>query len=452
MNLSLQNIDKVSALLTVKLEKADYQAQVDKSLKTLRQKAQMPGFRKGMVPINLIKKMYEKSVIAEEINKLLTEKVHSYIKENNIKVIGEPLPSEDKQKELNFDAMEEFEFLFDLALIPEFKVEISDKDELDYYTIDVTDEMLNSEVERYAQRYGKYDKVESYQDKDMLKGSMTELDGDGSVKTDGIQQEDVVLMPEYLKNEEQKALFTDAKVNDILVFNPHTAYEGNDSEIASLLDIEPKTASKVKSDFSFQITEITRYMPAELNQEFFDEVFGAEVVKSEEEFRAKVKEDLVAQYAFSSQYKFISDVRKTLLERVGNDLSFSETLLKRIIRLNAKDKNEEEINENYEKTVEGFKWNLIKEQLAKRNDIKIENENLLDAARDSAKVQFAQYGMTTVPDDIINKYADNMLKKEEVVNQLIDRALEDKLISVLKEQMKLNHKTVSLEEFDKMFA
>ncbi|KAA6313064.1 Trigger factor, partial [termite gut metagenome] len=371
MNLSLQNIDKVSALLTVKLEKADYQAQVDKSLKTLRQKAQMPGFRKGMVPINLIKKMYEKSVIAEEINKLLTEKVHSYIKENNIKVIGEPLPSEDKQKELNFDAMEEFEFLFDLALIPEFKVEISDKDELDYYTIDVTDEMLNSEVERYAQRYGKYDKVESYQDKDMLKGSMTELDGDGSVKTDGIQQEDVVLMPEYLKNEEQKALFTDAKVNDILVFNPHTAYEGNDSEIASLLDIEPKTASKVKSDFSFQITEITRYMPAELNQEFFDEVFGAEVVKSEEEFRAKVKEDLVAQYAFSSQYKFISDVRKTLLERVGNDLSFSETLLKRIIRLNAKDKNEEEINENYEKTVEGFKWNLIKEQLAKRNDIKI---------------------------------------------------------------------------------
>ncbi|KAA6323041.1 Trigger factor, partial [termite gut metagenome] len=437
MNLSLQNIDKVSALLTVKLEKADYQAQVDKSLKTLRQKAQIPGFRKGMVPINLIKKMYEKSVIAEEINKLLTEKVYSYIKENDIRVIGDPLPNEDKQKDLNFDAIEEFEFLFDLALIPEFKVEISDKDEIDYYAIDVTDEMVNAEVERYAQRHGKYDKVESYQDKDMLKGDITELDEDGNTKKDGIQQESVVLMPAYLKNEEQKALFANAKVNDILIFNPHIAYEGNDSEIASLLDIEPKIASEVKSDFSFQITEITRYTPAELNQEFFNEVYGAEVVKSEEEFRAKVKEDLTTQYTFSSQYKFISDVRKLLFERVGNDLSFSETLLKRILRLNAKDENEEYINENYEKAVEGFKWKLIKEQLAKKNDIKIENENLLDAAKDSARVQFAQYGMTSIPNDIIDRYADNMLKKEDTVNQLIDRAIEDKLISVLKEQMKL---------------
>ncbi|KAA6328564.1 Trigger factor [termite gut metagenome] len=452
MNLSLQNIDKVSALLTVKLEKADYQAQVDKSLKTLRQKAQMPGFRKGMVPINLIKKMYEKSVIVEEINKLLTERVYNYIKENDIKVIGEPLPNKDKQKDWNFDATEEFEFLFDLALIPEFKVEISDKDEIDYYTIDVTDEMVNSEVKRYAQRYGKYDKVESYQDQDMLKGDITELDEDGNSKTDGIQQEGVVLMPAYLKNEEQKAIFTNAEVNNILVFNPRTAYEGNDSEIASLLDIEQKIASEVKSDFRFQITEITRYTPAELNQEFFNEVFGAEVVKSEEEFRAKIKENLTAQYTFSSQYKFISDVRKMLFERVGNDLEFSEALLKRIIKLNAKDRNEEYINENYEKTVEGLKWKVIKEQLAKKYDIKIENENLLDAAKDSAKTLFAQYGTTSIPDDIINRYADDMLKKEETVNQLIDRAIESKLISVLKEQMKLNYKTVSLEEFDKALA
>ncbi|KAA6338601.1 Trigger factor [termite gut metagenome] len=376
MNLSLQNIDKVSAQLTVKIEKADYQAQVDKSLKTLRQKAQLPGFRKGMAPINLIKKMYEKSVIAEEIEKLLTEKVYDYIKENDIKIIGEPLPNEEKQDKLDFNTAEEFEFLFDLALIPEFKAELTGKDEIDYYTIDVNDEMVNEEIERYTQRYGKYEKVESYQDKDMLKGLLTELDENGNAKEKGIQVESSILMPVILKNEEQKAIFTDAKVNDVLIFNPHTAYENNHAEIASLLKIEKEAASAIKSDFSFQVNEITRYLPSELNQEFFDAIYGEDKVNSEEEFRVRIKESLVTQYALDSQYKFHLDVRKILLEKIGNDLTFSETLLKRIIQLNVKEQDEKSINENYEKSVEALKWQLIKGQLARKYDIKIEEEDI----------------------------------------------------------------------------
>ena len=207
MNVSFQNIDKVSGLLTVKLEKADYQEKVDKSLKTFRQKAQIPGFRKGMVPMSLVKKMYGKSVIAEEVNKLLSEKVYDYIKSNNVNMLGEPLPNEEKQQVIDFDTMEEFEFVFDIALAPEFKAEVSNTDKVDYYTIEVTDEMVENQVKAYTQRNGKYDQVSAYEDNDMLKGLIAELDENGNTKEGGIQVEGAVLMPSYMKNDEQKAIF-----------------------------------------------------------------------------------------------------------------------------------------------------------------------------------------------------------------------------------------------------
>ena len=232
MNVSLQNIDKVSAQLTVKLEKADYQEKVDKSLKSFRQKAQMPGFRKGMVPMSLVKKMYGKSVIAEEVNKVLQEAVYNYIKENKVNMLGEPLPNEEKQQVIDFDTMEEFEFVFDIALAPEFKAEVSAKDKVDYYTIEVSDEMIENQVKMYTQRTGKYDKVDVYEDNDMLKGLLAQLDEEGNTKEGGIQVEGAVLMPSYMKNDEQKAIFANAKVNDVLVFNPNAAYDGHDAEIA----------------------------------------------------------------------------------------------------------------------------------------------------------------------------------------------------------------------------
>ena len=286
MNVSLQNIDKVSALLTVKLEKADYQEKVDKSLKGFRQKAEIPGFRKGMVPMSLVKKMYGKSVIAEEVNKLLSNSIFKYIEDNKVNMLGEPLPNEDKQKEIDFDTMEEFEFLFDIALAPEFKAEVNAKDKVDYYTIEVTDDMVENQIKSYTQRTGKYDKVDVYEDNDMLKGLLAELDEEGNTKEGGIQVEGAVMMPSYMKNDEQKAIFNGAKVNDVLVFNPSAAWDGNATELSSLLKIEKDAAEQMKSNFSFQVEEVTRFVAGELNQEIFYQVFGEGVVKSEEEFRA----------------------------------------------------------------------------------------------------------------------------------------------------------------------
>ena len=450
MNVSFQNIDKVSALLTVKLEKADYQEKVDKSLKTFRQKAQIPGFRKGMVPMSLVKKMYGKSVVAEEVNKLLSEKVYDYIKSNNINMLGEPMPNEEKQQVIDFDTMEDFEFVFDIALAPEFKAEVSSSDKVDYYTIEVTDAMVDNQVKAYTQRNGKYEQVAAYEDNDMLKGLIAELDENGNTKEGGIQVEGAVLMPSYMKNDEQKAIFANAKVNDVLVFNPNTAYDGHAAEIASLLKIEKEAAAEVKSDFSFQVEEITRFVSGELNQEIFDQVFGEGVVKTEEEFRAKIKESIAEQLVADSDYKFLIDARKMLMEKVGK-LEFPDALLKRVMLLNNREKGEEFVAENYDKSIEELTWHLIKEQLVKDNEIKVEQEDVIKMAKEATKGQFAQYGMMTVPEDILENYAQEMLKKKENVDALVGRVVEAKLATALKAKVTLNNKTVPMEEFNKMF-
>ena len=450
MNVSLQNIDKVSALLTVKLEKADYQPQVDKSLKNIRQKAQVPGFRPGMVPMSLVKKMYGKSVIADEVNKLLSEKVYEYIKENNVNILGEPMPNEEKQPDIDFDTMEEFEFVFDIALAPEFKAEVSSQDKVDYYTIEVTDEMVENQIKAYTQRNGKYEQVEAYEENDMLKGLLAELDEEGNTKEGGIQVEGAVMMPSYMKNDEQKAIFANAKVNDVLVFNPDAAYEGNAVEIASLLKIDKEAAAEVKSNFSFQVEEVTRFVNGELNQELFDQVFGKDAVKTEEEFRAKVKESIAAQFVADSDYKFLIHVRKLFADKVAK-LEFPDALLKRVMLMNNKDKGEEFVNENYDKSIEELTWHLIKEQLVKENDIKVEQDDVINMAKEATKAQFAQYGMLTIPDDILENYAKEMLKKKESIDGLVNRVVETKLAAALKGKVTLENKTVSMEEFNKMF-
>jgi len=400
--------------------------------------------------MSLVKKMYGKSVVAEEVNKLLSEKVYDYIKSNNINMLGEPMPNEEKQQVIDFDTMDDFEFVFDIALAPEFKAEVSSSDKVDYYTIEVTDAMVDNQVKAYTQRNGKYEQVAAYEDNDMLKGLIAELDENGNTKEGGIQVEGAVLMPSYMKNDEQKAIFANAKVNDVLVFNPNTAYDGHAAEIASLLKIEKEAAAEVKSDFSFQVEEITRFVSGELNQEIFDQVFGEGVVKTEEEFRAKIKESIAEQLVADSDYKFLIDARKMLMEKVGK-LEFPDALLKRVMLLNNREKGEEFVAENYDKSIEELTWHLIKEQLVKDNEIKVEQEDVIKMAKEATKGQFAQYGMMTVPEDILENYAQEMLKKKENVDGLVGRVVEAKLATALKAKVTLNNKTVPMEEFNKMF-
>ena len=448
MDISLQNVDKVSAKLTVKLEKADYQEKVEKALKTFRQKANMPGFRPGMVPMGIIKKQYGTAVKAEEVNKLLQEKVYEYLRENKVNMLGEPLPVADQN--IDIVAQDDIEFVFDIALAPEFEVVLDSNDKVAYYNIDVNDDIVNRQISMYTQRAGKYEKVDSYQENDMLKGLLAELDENGSTKEGGIQVEGAVMMPSYMKNDEQKVVFANAKVNDVLVFNPNVAYDGSEVELSSLLKIQKEDVAAHAGNFSFQVEEITRFVAAELSQEIFDQVFGEGTVNSEEEFRAKVKESLQAQFIPDSDYKFLIDVREYLTKKIGK-LEFPDALLKRIMLLNNEEKGEEFVNENYDKSIEELTWHLIKEELVNQNGIKIENEDVLAMAKNATKAQFAQYGMMNVPEDMLENYAKEMLKKKESVDGLVNRAIEAKLALALKGKVILDEKTISLDEFNKMF-
>ena len=445
----MQNVDQVSALLTVNIEKADYQERVEKVLKKYRQQANIPGFRKGMVPMSLVKKQFGKAVMAEEVDKLMQEKVNEYIRENKVNMLGMPLPNEEKMQTIDFDTQENFEFVFDIALAPEFKAEVTEQDTLDYYTIAVSDEMVNSQVDMYAQRAAKYEKVEEYQDRDMVKGLLAELDENGNTKEGGIQVEGAVMMPSYMKNDEQKAIFATAKVNDVLVFNPNAAFEGNEAELSSLLKIKREEVAEMKSNFSFQVEEITRAVPAALDQALFDQVFGEGAVSSEEEFRGKIKEGIAAQFLADSNYKFLLDVRTYLMNKVGK-LEFPDALLKKIMLLNNEDKGESFVEENYEKSLEELTWHLIKEQLVEAFGIKIEEADVLAIAKENTRMQFAQYGMMSIPEEMLENYAKEMLKKKENVEGLVNRAVESKLAAALKEKATLNNKEVSMEEFNNL--
>ena len=449
MNVSMQNVDKVSALLTVNIEKADYQEKVEKVLKKYRQQANIPGFRKGMVPMSLIKKQFGKSVMAEEVDKLMQEKVNEYIRENKVNMLGMPLPNEEKMQTIDFDTQENFEFVFDIALAPEFKAEITEQDTLDFYTIAVSDEMVNSQVDMYAQRAAKYEKVEEYADRDMVKGLLAELDENGNTKEGGIQVEGAVMMPSYMKNDEQKAIFATAKVNDVLVFNPNAAFEGNEAELSSLLKIKREEVAEMKSNFSFQVEEITRAVPAALDQALFDQVFGEGAVSSEEEFRGKIKEGIAAQFMADSNYKFLLDARTYLMNKVGK-LEFPDALLKKIMLLNNEDKGESFVEENYEKSLEELTWHLIKEQLVEAFGIKVEQADILEMAKENTRMQFAQYGMMSIPEEMLENYAKEMLKKKENVEGLVNRAVESKLAAALKAKVSLNNKEVSMEEFNNL--
>jgi len=450
MNVSLQNVDKVSALLTVDMVKADYQENVEKQLKKIRKDAQMPGFRKGMVPMGLVKKMYEKSVIADEVNKMLGEAINKYIQDNKVQMLGEPLPNENQQQ-LDFDTQDEFKFLFDIALAPAINVEVSAKDEVPYYDVTVTDEMVDNQVASYAQRGGSYEKAESFDaaQNDMLKGLLVELDEAGNEKEGGIRVENAVMMPSYMKVEDEKAKFAGAKTGETVKFNPNKAWEGNAPELASLLKIDREKAVEVTSDFNYTVEEITRYVPGEMNQELFDQVFGKDVVKSEEEFKQKVREIIANQFKANSDYKFLLDAKKVITDKVGK-LDFSEPLMKRIMKTNNPDKDDKFVDENYEKTIEVLSWQLIRDVLVAKAGVKVEQNDILEEAKVATRAQFAQYGMLNVPDDMIANYASEMLKKRETVENLADRVIDNKLAEVLMQQVTLKHQDISAEEFGKL--
>ncbi len=449
MKISFENPDKINGLLTLVIEEEDYKNDVEKTLKDYRKKANVPGFRPGLAPMGMIKRQFGASVKMDVVNKLVGQQIYKYVQDNKIQMLGEPLPSE-KQEPVDIEKDGPYTFMFDIAVAPEIKVALSGRDKVDYYNITVDDKILDQQVDMYASRAGSYEKAEAYEENDMLKGDLRELDENGNTKEGGVTVEGAVMMPSYIKVEEQKNLFAGVKVGDIVTFNPKKAYPDNDTEVSSLLKIEREAVKDLESEFSYQITEIQRFKKHDVNEELFKQVFGEDSdVKDEAAFRAKIAEGLQAQLVNDSDYKFLIDVREHCEKKVGK-LEYPDALLKRIMLANNKDKGEEFVEKNYEQSINELTWHLIKEQLIKAQDIKVNDEDIKETAKETARAQFAQYGMTNVPEEYIENYANEILKKGDATDALVERSIDRKLSATLKTVVKLNEKEISVEDFNKM--
>ena len=292
MNITKTNIDDLNAVIKLQIVQEDYETRVNTVLQDYRKKANINGFRAGKVPMGVIKKMYGTPVLADEINKILSEELMKYIRENDLNIMGEPLPNETEQKEINWEKDTEFEFSFDIALTPEYTLNLSKKDKIDFFKIIVDEKMIQSGVDMHSRRFGSNNAAEVVEEKELLKGNYAQVDADGKLIEEGIVSENVAMSLEYMKDEDAKKQFIGAKKDDVVVFNPAKAFE-NKSDIASMLNISKEEAETLDSDFQFTITEITKFVNAELNQELFDKVFGEGTVSSEEEFKNKIKEDII---------------------------------------------------------------------------------------------------------------------------------------------------------------
>ena len=448
MNITFENPEKVSGLMTITVEEADYQNDVKKQLNEYRKKANIPGFRPGQAPIGLIKRQIGAQVKVDAINRLVGEKLYEYVKENKINMLGEPMPHLGEEP-VDLDQPAPYTLKFDIAVAPEIDITLSKRNKIAYYNIKVDDKMIDQQIDAYASRGGSYEKVDSYEDNDMLKGDLRELNEDGTTKEGGIEVSEAVLLPSYIKVDEQKALFQGCKVGDIITFNPKKAYPESPIEISSLLKIQKEEVENVNADFSYQITEISRYKKHDVNQELFDQVFGKDAVKDEKEFRSKIADQLKEQLDANAEYRFLADVRAYVEKKLGK-VQYADEIMKRIMLANNKDKDQKYVDDNYESSIKELTWHLAKNKLLEQTGVKIEDADVKEVAKEMTKMQFAQYGMNNIPDEYLDQYAEEMLKKPEQVDQFINQAADRKLMKALKDVVALDEKEISFEDFSKL--
>ncbi|WP_461639965.1 trigger factor [Labilibaculum euxinus] len=448
MNITKTNIDDLNAVIKLQIVQEDYETRVNNVLKDYRKKANINGFRAGKVPMSVIKKMYGTPVLADEINKILSEELMKYIRENDLNIMGEPLPNETEQKEINWEKDTEFEFSFDIALTPEYTLNLSKKDKIDFFKIIVDEKMIQSGVDMHSRRFGSNNAAEVVEEKELLKGNYAQVDADGKLIEEGIVSENVAMSLEYMKDEDAKKKFIGAKKDDVIVFNPAKAFE-NKSDIASMLNISKEEAETLDSDFQFTITEITKFVNAELNQELFDKVFGEGTVSSEEEFKNKIKEDIEKQLVNDSDYKFLIDAKAKLVKKAKIELP--EVFLKRWIVSTNKDMTAEQVDTDFANYADEFKWQLIKNRLIQENDLKVSQEEVMEFAKKQALMQFQQYGMMDVPEEYLNNYAQQMMQNQDEQRKIYERKADDKVVEYIKGTVKLDEKEISTEDFNKLF-
>lgn len=448
MNVTFNKINDVTAEVIVKIEAKDYADKVKKQIKEIGKQRPEPGFRPGHVPAGILEKKYGKAVRYDVINKEVSDALFNYFQENKLRVLGNPVPR--KNDDFNLDN-EDFTFEFEVGLAPEITSPVNKDLTVPYYTIEVTDDMIDKQDEAMRRRYGKQESGDTVDATALVKGVITELDENGAPKADGIVQENGIVAPQYFKSDEQRNLFIGKHVGDVVVFNPAATCDGNPAELSSMLGVDKEKAGEYTGNFSLDIKDIIVLNPAQLGDEYYEQAFGKDNVHDEKEYREALKNMIAASLAADSDYRFTIDAKDAIMKAVG-DIDLPAEVLKDFLKMQNEGMTDEEAEKTFEDAVPSLKWDLVRDAVAEQLQIKVDDQDIREIARAMARRQFAQYGMSNVPEDVVDRYADDVIKDNRYREQLVNQALDHKLFNGIRASVTIDDKNVSVEQFNALFA
>jgi trigger factor len=447
MNISQEKIDSLNAIVKINIKPEDYQPRVDKAIKDHAKKAKMPGFRPGMVPVAHIKKMYGKSILVDEVNNMLSDTLNNYINEQQLEVLGQPLPKMDDSKQYNWDFADDFEFNYEVGLAPEFTVDFSSNDKISQYVIKADEETLAARIKNIRKSYGKMTNPAVSADGDVLYAELVQLSPDGSVFEEGISNTASVRL-DRVQDETVKASLIGLKKDDVVVLDIQKAYNNDATRIAAILKVDEDTAAEVKSNFRLTVKNVNRLEESDLNQEFFDKLFGEGTVTTEEEFKAKITEEVEAMYAQDAERKLQNDLYKLSIEKAKFDLP--DEFLKRWLKATNEKLTDEELIGGYNDFAQNLKWTLLENKIIKDNKIEIKYEEVFAAAKQRLEAQFRMYSPQPISEDQLAQYTVQFLQNKEEANKIFEEVKAAKALDYLKSVVTLEQKEISAKEFGEL--
>lgn len=449
MNVTEQKVDDLNAIVKINIATEDYMDQYSSQLKKYGKQMNLPGFRAGKVPASLVKKKYGSSILAEEVNKLISEALHNHITTNQLDVLGNPLPKEDEQASIDWENPKDMEFVYEIGLAPKVTVEVTAKSKFKYDKIKVDKKIIDKQAEDFAKRYGKLISTDKATEKDMLLGQFVELDSKGNVLDGGITHSSTVAV-EMLDDKAAKKQFIGLKVSDTVKVNPKKISKG-EADMGAMLGVSAEDAATITSDFNFTVTEVKQMEPAELNAELFDKIYGEGNIKTEDEFRARIKTDLDEMFSKDADRLFKKVMSEELVKKAK--LSLPDAFLKRWIKAsNEKELSTEEIEGDYENYSNQLKWQLIENKIIKDNEIKVENDEILSHTKGLIVNNYAQYGMPAPDDETLTANANEVLKNQDEARKIYEMLFQEKVIAFVKETAKLDEKEISYDDFVKKYS
>ena len=443
MDIIKQNIDELGALLKVQIAKNDYEENVKKSLSSYRRKAEIKGFRSGMAPMSLIQKMYGRSVLVDEINKLISDSLGKYIEDEELDIIGEPIPCDDEQKPIDWDNETDFEFVYEIGYSPKFELQIDKQIEVPFYNITVSEADKKKQIENIQQRYGKLEQGELVGEDDIFKANFNQS-GD-----DAINIEDTYVSMRAIETKKQKKSFLGLKVGDTVEVDINKIYN-KDADKAALLKVKEDELVNINPVFNVTVNEVKTFKKAEVNQELFDSAYGKDSVKSEKEFKQRITDEISKAYIEEENYKFSIDVRESLIAKA--ELKFPNNFLKKwLLLINEGKLTEEQVDKDFDAFVKDLSWQLIRNNIAKENDLNIDEADMKAQAIKIARYQLMQYGLSNLPDEQLEGFAQRILDDKRQSRDVAEKVIEDKVFAHLKNVVTLKEESITVEDFGKLF-